>query len=162
MKTAVVSCGVRKMNLPATANGAYLNISVAMAWTTVATGVTRLPARTAPPLAPSPVACLTHVSPERSYVTGELTAKTDEMSLRSCVVGLVHSHRLLSPVRRLSFSVEMGSASARPGDVTTHQTALMVVTRTTVIRMSVRSIMEAALIGVWTSQWVSSVTAPTT
>lgn len=120
------------MNLPAAADGAYLCVSSAMAWTTVATGVTRLPVRTAP-LASSPVGGLTPVCPGTSCVMAELTAETGRTSLRSCVVCLGHALRLLPRALCLSFSVETGSASARPGGVTTHQTALMAATRTTVV-----------------------------
>lgn len=62
-----ISCGVRKMNSPAPADAAYLCMSFVMGWTTVATGATRLPARTA---APSPVGPWAPACPEASCVTG--------------------------------------------------------------------------------------------
>lgn len=118
------------MNSPAAADCAYLYISFVMAWITVATGVTRLHARTAPSFL---AGHLTSACPETSCVMGKLTAEMGGMNLRSFVVCLSHMHRLLPHVHHLSFGVEMGSASVSPGGVTTHKTALMAAMRTTVV-----------------------------
>ncbi len=137
------------MNLPAAADGAFLCVSFAMAWTTVATGVTRLPVRTAP-LASSPAGRLTAVCPGTSCVTAELTAETAGTSLRrSCAVYLGYARRFLPRVPSLSFSVETGSASARLGGVTIHQTAPMAAMRTTVVSDVVSEMVE--------SQWSAPV-----
>ena len=114
-----ISCPVRRMSLPAAAGFVYLHIYAAMAWRTVATAVMRRPAWTAASLGLSPADCLTPVCPETSCVTGELTAKTGGTSLHTCVFCLGHARRILPCVRRLSFSVETGTASVRPGGVTT-------------------------------------------
>lgn len=150
MNITVVTCGVRRMNLPAeAADGVYLHVSFATVWTTAVTGVMKLPVRTAP-LVSSPVGRLTPACPDANCVTGGRTAKTGGMRLRRRVVWPGHAHRPPPCVQHLSFSVEMGSASARAGGVTTQQTALTAATRTTAIRTSVRLIMEAVPIGVWT------------
>lgn len=54
----------------------------------------------------------------------------DEMRPRSCVVRPSLGHRPLMNVQLESISVETGNASARPGGVTTHPTALTTATRT--------------------------------
>lgn len=121
------------MSFPAATDAAYLYISSAMARTTVATGATRLPATTAPPLARSPAGRLTPACLETSCVTAGLTAEMGGTSLRSCAVCLDFVRRLPPHVRRQSFSVETGGASARAGGVTTQQTALMAATRPTAV-----------------------------
>lgn len=117
------SQGLRKMSSPAAADGAQLSISFVKVLTTVVKEVTRLPARTAPP---SPVGRPTPACPETSFAMDTLTAEMGGTSLRSCAVCPLH-------VNPLSFDVEMGSASLRPGGVTTQQTALMAAMRTTVV-----------------------------
>lgn len=111
------------MSSPAAADSAHLSISFVKVLTTVVKEETRLPARTAPP---SPVGHLMSACPETSFAMDTLTAEMGGTSLRSCVVCPLRVHPL-------SFDVEMGSASLRPGGVTTHQTALMAATRTTVV-----------------------------
>lgn len=93
-------------------------------------GVTRLHARTAPS---SLAGRLTSACPGTSCAMGTLTAETRGMNLRSFAVRLGHVHRLLLHVHHLSFGVGTGSASLSPGGVTTHKTALMAATRTTVV-----------------------------
>lgn len=129
-RSSQVTCGVRKMNFPAAADAAYLVIFFATAWTTVVTGVTRPHARTAPP---SPAGRLTPACPRTRCAMGNPTAKTGGTNLGSFAVRLGRVRRLLPRVRRQSFSAETGSASARPGGVTTPQTAPMAATRTTVV-----------------------------
>lgn len=104
-----------------------------MGWTTAATGVTRPPARTAAPPTPSPAGRPTSACPATSCAMGGPTAGTDGTRLDRRVVRLHPARRRLRRARRPSFTVETGAASARPGGVTTHQTALMAATRTTVV-----------------------------
>lgn len=118
------------MNSPATTDAVCPCMPTAMVRTTVATGVMRLPARTA---APSPAGLPMSVCPEISCATGNMTAKMAGMSPRSCVVFLGHTGRLLPHVHLLSFSVGTVSASLGPGSVTAQLTALMAAMRKTVV-----------------------------
>lgn len=79
------TCGVRKMNLPATADVAYQHVSYATVWTTAATAATRPPVRTAP-LVSSPAGPQTPACPEAASATEGPIAETDGMRPRSCVV----------------------------------------------------------------------------
>lgn len=118
------------MNSPATTDAVSPCMLSAMVRTTVATGVMRLPARTA---APSPAGLPVSACPEISCVTGNVTAKTAGMSPRSYVVFLGHTGRLRTHVHLLSFSVGTVSASLGPGSVTAPLTALMAAMRKTVV-----------------------------
>lgn len=125
-----VTPDVKMMNSPAAMHAAYPSVFSATVRTTVVTGVTKLPVRTAPP---SPAGRRTSACPETRSAMGDRSAETAGTSLRNFVLFLDCMGRCLAPVRLLSFSVETVSASLSPGGVTTWPTVLTAVMRKTVV-----------------------------
>lgn len=121
------------MSSSAAADTAYQQNSYAMVLMIVATEAMRSPVITAQ-LDLSPAGWLKPACSEISSVTGGATAKMDEMKPRSCAVrskSLIRGPLLVHP--QIS-SVETECASGMLGGATIPLTALMAVTKKTVVR----------------------------
>lgn len=125
-----VSCGVRRMNFPATPDGAYLCGSAATAKTTAAMAVMSSPVRTAAP-AHSPAGRPLPACPSASCVMGGRTARMGGTRVEICVKW--PSPGLPPHALCLSSRVATDTAFPKPGGVTTRPTALTAATRTTVV-----------------------------